>query len=436
MSSLQDAKAILTFLQSCFLNTAEQDPTPIVTTFPNHITSDSSQEASEKPVQQSLRLDAHCSHAVRHPLQQQQQLRPAAVSGAASQSKSCDSVTSAATATEVCAASGATASASGDVEMCQGDAEQKPSEQLQDVAKKLPQVTQDSESSDQRSSTEAGSAATGLHTHHDGSKQGAGRAAAASAAYCWLQQLPWIRCGDTVTAWTASELQAQRMRSHSQAGHSNRMCDSQLHAQDRTKGISGGYAGQEPLHSQAALSPQHTSASNTDFQSLAHRQSTPTAVHSDHPSDLPVNYSSACSPDSQPDYILGPHSDSHASQGSLEGIWVYPIKSCGGVKVSEWPLGPNGLLLDREWALVGDDGSVLTQKGLPKLALIQPRIDLAQGLMQVCSCHDALHDHWTSTLVNSCYASASLAIYCKKCRGNCSNCKHCMLLLHAWSHAD
>ena len=417
MSSLQDAKAILTFLQSCFLDTAGQDPTPGVTTLPTHIISNSSQEASEKPGQQSLRLDAHCSHAVRHPLQQQQLLRPAAVSGAASQSQSCDSLPSAATAAEVCAASGATASASGDVEMCQGDAEQEPSEQLQDVAKKLPQVTQDSDSSDQRSSTEAGSTVTGLHTHHDDSKQEAGRAAAASAACCWLQHLLWIRCGDTVTAWTASELQAQRLRSYSQAGHSTRMCDSQLHAQDRTKGISGGSSGQEPLHSQAALSSQHTSASNTDFHSLAHRQSTPSAVHSNHPSDLPVNYSSACSPDFPPDFNLGPHSDSHASQGSLEGIWVYPIKSCGGVRVSEWPLGPNGLLLDREWALVGDDGSVLTQKGLPKLALIQPRIDLAQGLMQVCSCHDALHNHWTSTLVNSCYAKALLAIYCKKMQG-------------------
>ncbi|KAL0050843.1 hypothetical protein WJX82_008290 [Trebouxia sp. C0006] len=88
-------------------------------------------------------------------------------------------------------------------------------------------------------------------------------------------------------------------------------------------------------------------------------------------------------PGSRPDSISDPHLDSHASQGSLEGIWVYPIKSCGGIRVSEWPLGPNGLLLDREWALVGDDGSVLTQKGLPKLVLIQPKIDLAQGLMQV-----------------------------------------------------
>ena len=385
MSSLQDAQAILTFLETCFLNTAGQDPTPRgVSTSPSHITSDSSQEASDKSGQQLLRLDAHCSHTVQHP-QQQQRMRSAAALGTVSQSQASDSVASAATAAEVRAAFGAAASASGNAEMCRDGAEQKPAEQLQDVAQKLPQVTQDTGCDLLRISTEAGKAATGLHTHHDDAKQGGG-AAAASAAYAWLQKLPWIRCGDMVTAWTASELQTQRLRSYSQAGQSGQIYDSQLHAQNATEGISGGSLGQEPLYPQAALSSQYASASNSDSQALAHRQSTPSAVHSDRPFDSPLDYSSACSPGSQPDSISDPHSDSHASQGSLEGVWVYPIKSCGGVRVSKWPLGPNGLLLDREWALVGDDGSVLTQKGLPKLALIQPRIDLAQSLMQVCSC--------------------------------------------------
>ncbi len=387
MSSLQDAQAILTFLQTCFLNLAGYNPSPGVISLPSHITSDSSQEASDKPGQQSLRLDAHCSDTVQHP-RQQQQLPPAAVSDAVSHSQASSSVSdsapSAATSAGVCVASGSTASASGNVDMSQDDAEQEPSEQLPNVAKKLPQATQDT-SFDQRSNTEAGHAVTGSHTHYDEASQEAGRTAAASAAYAWLQQLPWLRCGDTVTAWTASELQTQRLRSHSQAGQSGQMYDSQMNAQNTKKGSSGGL-GQEPLHPQAALSSQHASASNSDSQILTHQQSTPSAVHSDNPFDLPLEYSSACSPGSQPDSASDPHSDSHASRGSLEGIWVYPIKSCGGVRISEWPLGPNGLLLDREWALVGDDGSVLTQKGLPKLALIQPRIDLAQGLMQVCSC--------------------------------------------------
>lgn len=47
--------------------------------------------------------------------------------------------------------------------------------------------------------------------------------------------------------------------------------------------------------------------------------------------------------------------------------------------MQRWPLGPNGLLLDREWALVDPEGSALTQKGLPALASINPRLDLAAG---------------------------------------------------------
>ena len=45
----------------------------------------------------------------------------------------------------------------------------------------------------------------------------------------------------------------------------------------------------------------------------------------------------------------------------------------------EWPLGPNGLLYDREWALVGEDNQVLTLKRHPQLAFLQPQLDLSSG---------------------------------------------------------
>ena len=63
----------------------------------------------------------------------------------------------------------------------------------------------------------------------------------------------------------------------------------------------------------------------------------------------------------------------------LEAIFVYPIKSCAGFSPEKWPLGPNGLLYDREWALVDEAGAALTQKRHPKLAMLQPRIDLQAG---------------------------------------------------------
>ena len=63
----------------------------------------------------------------------------------------------------------------------------------------------------------------------------------------------------------------------------------------------------------------------------------------------------------------------------LTAIYVYPIKSCAAFEAREWPLGPNGLLLDREWALVGADGAALTLRQAPRLAAVRPRIDLAAG---------------------------------------------------------
>ena len=71
----------------------------------------------------------------------------------------------------------------------------------------------------------------------------------------------------------------------------------------------------------------------------------------------------------------------------LTAIYVYPIKSCAAFVAGAWPLGANGLLLDREWALVDAAGAVLTLKQAPRMAAVQPSIDLAAGaplLLLVC----------------------------------------------------
>lgn len=64
---------------------------------------------------------------------------------------------------------------------------------------------------------------------------------------------------------------------------------------------------------------------------------------------------------------------------TLAAMWIYPIKSCAGCRVDAWPLCPTGLLFDRHWALVNADRIVLTQKRLPALASLSPRLDLQQG---------------------------------------------------------
>jgi hypothetical protein len=59
----------------------------------------------------------------------------------------------------------------------------------------------------------------------------------------------------------------------------------------------------------------------------------------------------------------------------LSHLYVYPIKSCAGIALDEATVGPRGILHDREWMIVRPDGVFLTQRELPRLALIVPRLD-------------------------------------------------------------
>lgn len=60
---------------------------------------------------------------------------------------------------------------------------------------------------------------------------------------------------------------------------------------------------------------------------------------------------------------------------TLAELYVYPVKSCRGIAVEEWPLEPAGLRHDREWMVVTPDGRFLTQRELPRMALIVPRLE-------------------------------------------------------------
>ena len=93
---------------------------------------------------------------------------------------------------------------------------------------------------------------------------------------------------------------------------------------------------------------------------------------------------------SQPMQHIAASQGSYDKQVRLKEIWVYPIKSCKGVLKTRWWMGQNGLLLDREWALIDASGSIMTLKRYPQLATIAPSIDLAAGkqyqLMQSTYC--------------------------------------------------
>jgi uncharacterized protein YcbX len=56
---------------------------------------------------------------------------------------------------------------------------------------------------------------------------------------------------------------------------------------------------------------------------------------------------------------------------TLAGLHVYPVKSCAGVNPHEALLIETGLEFDRAWMAVGPDGSFVSQRELPRMALIQ-----------------------------------------------------------------
>ncbi|XP_067866818.1 molybdenum cofactor sulfurase isoform X2 [Heterodontus francisci] len=67
----------------------------------------------------------------------------------------------------------------------------------------------------------------------------------------------------------------------------------------------------------------------------------------------------------------------------LTNIYLYPIKSCAAVEVKKWPIGKHGLLYDRTWMIVNQNGICLSQKQEPRLCFIHPHIDLEQRIMTI-----------------------------------------------------
>lgn len=58
----------------------------------------------------------------------------------------------------------------------------------------------------------------------------------------------------------------------------------------------------------------------------------------------------------------------------ISALYVYPIKSCAGVEVQETIMLDTGLEFDRAWMVVDGRGDFLTQRELPRMALIQPQL--------------------------------------------------------------
>ncbi len=55
-------------------------------------------------------------------------------------------------------------------------------------------------------------------------------------------------------------------------------------------------------------------------------------------------------------------------------LFVYPVKSCAGVELTQALLTETGLDLDRAWMVVDDKGEFVTQRELPRMALVRPQL--------------------------------------------------------------
>jgi uncharacterized protein len=63
-------------------------------------------------------------------------------------------------------------------------------------------------------------------------------------------------------------------------------------------------------------------------------------------------------------------------------LFVYPVKSCAGVEVQEAVLTETGLDLDRAWMVVDADGEFVSQRELPRMALVKVQLKLHEVILR------------------------------------------------------
>lgn len=56
---------------------------------------------------------------------------------------------------------------------------------------------------------------------------------------------------------------------------------------------------------------------------------------------------------------------------TLSEIWIYPIKSLGGIRLNEATVEERGLRYDRRWMVVDEEGRFLTQRTVHAMALME-----------------------------------------------------------------
>ena len=63
---------------------------------------------------------------------------------------------------------------------------------------------------------------------------------------------------------------------------------------------------------------------------------------------------------------------------TLSEIWIYPIKSLGGIKLNSTQVMPKGLKYDRRWMLIDENGTFMTQRTNAQMALFKLKLESDQ----------------------------------------------------------
>ena len=74
-------------------------------------------------------------------------------------------------------------------------------------------------------------------------------------------------------------------------------------------------------------------------------------------------------------------------RATVSALFVHPVKSCAGVALSEAQLMDTGLDLDRAWMVVDAAGRFVTQRELPRMALVRPQIRTLEVVLRLSLIH-------------------------------------------------
>jgi len=74
--------------------------------------------------------------------------------------------------------------------------------------------------------------------------------------------------------------------------------------------------------------------------------------------------------------------ESRDVSATLAALLVYPVKSCAGMPLNEATLLDTGLDLDRAWMVVDAQGEFVSQRELPRMALIRPTLRISDLVLR------------------------------------------------------